>query len=232
MSRPPGPSVLPCAGRRRHLNLRFREPRGVRVSVAGTLAVMDKLDRMKDDDRKERRFRLYAYLLGACAVAVVAWSVLLAREQVRADILPVFVFSMFIGFAWYFSFSIFPRASLSISLDMAYLMTAVCVLPHPLPLAVAFGGAVLGCHLRARESRLSKPFLQVLSLNTGGLVATGVAGQYPSSALEEHWDFHELTWGTVIAGVTLFVAYNGTNVAIMGVGMLLKGEPAWPHAST
>jgi diguanylate cyclase (GGDEF)-like protein len=202
------------------------------VSVAGTLAVADKLERMKVDVRKEQRFRLYAYALGACAAAIVAWNVFLAREQVRAELLPVFVFSMFIGFAWYFSFSIFPRATLSISLDMAYLMTAVCVLPHPLPLAVAFGGAVLGCHLRARESPLHNPFLQVLSLNTGGLVMTALSGQYLSRMLERFWDFHRLAWGSVVVVVALFVAYNLTNVAIMVVAMLLKGEPVWPHLST
>src|SRR2546428_11143354 len=138
---------------------------------------------MKEDERRARRFSVYAYALGACATALVAFNVALAQDRVRADLLPVFVFSMFIGFAWYFSFSIFPRASLSISLDMAYLMTAVCVLPQPLPLIVAFGGAVLRCHLRARESRLRNPVPPVLSLHTGGPVATGVAGQYLSSAL-------------------------------------------------
>jgi len=202
------------------------------VSVAGTLALVDELNRMKDDERKGRRFRLYAYSLGVFAAAVVAFNVGLAHERVRADLLPVFVFSMFIGFAWYFSFSIFPRASLSISLDMAYLMTAVCVLPRPLPLAVAFGGAVLGCHLRARESRLHNPFLQVLSLNTGGLVATALAGQYLSGLMASVWDFHRLDWGTVSAVAALFVAYNLTNVAIMVLAMLLKGEPVSPHLPT
>ncbi len=202
------------------------------MSVAGTLTITDELNKMKADERKARRFRIFAYTLGACATAVVAVYVALSHEQVRADLLPVFVFSMFIGFAWYFSFSIFPRATLSISLDMAYLMTAVCVLPHPLPLAVAFGGAVLGCHLRARESRLTNPFLQVLSLNTGCLVTTALAGQYLSVLLVKYWDFHRLTWGTVGAVAALFVAYNLTNVAIMVVAMLLRGEPVWPHLST
>ena len=202
------------------------------MSVEGPLSAVDELKRMKEDERNARRFRVYAYALGACATALVAFNVALAQDRVRADLLPVFVFSMFIGFAWYFSFSIFPRASLSISLDMAYLMTAVCVLPQPLPLIVAFGGAVLGCHLRARESRLQNPFLQVLSLNTGGLVTTALAGQYLSVLLASDWDFHRLSWGTVGSVAALFVVYNLTNVAIMVVAMLLKGEPVWPHVST
>src|SRR2546425_4769058 len=163
---------------------------------------------------------------------MVGWDVYFARELVRAELIPVIVFSMFIGFAWYFSFSIYPRASLSISLDMAYLMTALCVLPHPLPMAVGSGGAVLGCHLRVRESRVHNPFLQVLSLTTGGLVTTALAGQYLSIVLAKHWEFQTLSWGTVLSVVALFLAYNLTNVAIMVVAMLLKGEPVLPHLMT
>ena len=202
------------------------------MSIAGTLMVAEKLQKQKASEQKERRFRVYAYTLGACATAVVAWDLYFARELVRAELLPVIVFSMFIGFAWYFSFSIYPRASLSISLDMAYLMTALCVLPHPLPMAVAFGGAILGCHLRLRESRVHNPFLQVLSLNTGGLVTTALTGQYLSIVLARHWEFHTLTWGTALSVVALFLAYNLTNVAIMVMAMLLKGEPVLPHLIT
>src|SRR5262249_12846414 len=139
---------------------RHSERSGDPVTDAGSLAMGDELERLKSGARKERRFRAYAYTLGFCASAAVVWNVALELEQVRAGLLPVLVFSVFIGFAWYFSFSILPRASLSISLDMAYLMTAVCVLPQPLPLLVAFGGAILGCHLRSRESPLQHPFLQ------------------------------------------------------------------------
>lgn len=199
------------------------------MSVAGTLVVAEKLEQRRSAEQHEKRFRVYAYTLGACAASVVAWHGYFARDLVRAELLPVLVFSMFIGFAWYFSFSIYPRASLSISLDMAYLMTALCVLPPPLPLMVAFGGAVLGCHLRVRESRLQNPFLQVLSLNTGGLVATALAGQYLALVMAPHWEFHALTWGSVRSVVALFLAYNLTNVAIMVMAMLLKGEPVLPH---
>ncbi len=101
----------------------------------------------------EGRFRAFAYSLGVAATLAVAWEVSQSLELLRQELLPVVVFSLFIGFAWYFSFTIFPRASLSISLDMAYLMTALCVLPQPLPVAVAFGGAALGCHLRLRDTR-------------------------------------------------------------------------------
>src|SRR5258707_13693744 len=116
------------------------------MTIAGSLALGDELERLKSGARNERRFRAYAYTLGLFASAMVVWNVALDIERVRAGLLQVVVFSIFIGFAWYFSFSILPRASLSISLDMAYLMTAVCVLPHPLPLLVALGGAFPGGH--------------------------------------------------------------------------------------
>ena len=202
------------------------------MSVEGTLAVGDELEKMKDDADKERRFRLYAYTLGAGATALVALQVMLDLDRVRENLLPILVFSLFIGFAWYFSFSIYPRASLSISLDMAYLMTAVCVLPPPLPLVVAFGGAVLGCNLRARDSTMRSPFVQVLTLNTGGLVATALSGQSVPLLFQEGWNFHVLSWWTVGVVAALFVAYNLTNVAIMVVAMHLKGQPVWPHLST
>jgi len=177
-------------------------------------------------DSKERRFRVYACTLGLAAAAAVAWQIYEARDLLREEILPVTVFATFIGFAWYFSFSIFPRASLSISLDMAYLMTALCVLPAPLPLAVAFGGAGLGCHLRARDAKVRQnPFFIVLCLNTGGLVMTALAGQWLSFLMASHWQFRLLTWWTVLVVVALFVTYNLTNLAVMSVAVVLRGEP-------
>ena len=202
------------------------------MSVSKSTADTDRTEQRLSAERHERRFRIYAYTLGACAALVVAWHAYFAQELVRTELLPVLVFSMFIGFAWYFSFSIYPRASLSISLDMAYLMTALCVLPPPLPLMVGFGGAVLGCHLRMRESRGQNPYLQVLSLNTGGMVTTALAGQYLSMVMARSWTFGELTWGSVGTVVALFLVYNLTNVAIMVTAMFLKGEPVLPHLTT
>src|SRR5437867_13180977 len=102
MSRLPASSVL--ALRRPPATPKFEVSGtvGLRVSLAGTLEMEEKLDRMKADARKERRFRLYAYLLGPCAAPLVPWHVLPAREQVRAELTPVLVFPMVRGFAWYF----------------------------------------------------------------------------------------------------------------------------------
>jgi len=181
-------------------------------------------------DASERRFRTFAYGLGLSAVTVTIWHVLLTPETVRDHLLPAACFSLFIGFAWYFSFSIFPKARLSISLDMAYLMTAICVLPEPVPILVAFCGAVLGSHLRFRETRSAgKPFLQALSLNTGGLVLAAVVGRWVVFALAPHWQFDVLTWWTVLCVTALFVTYNVTNVLTMLSAMALKRDPVLPH---
>jgi diguanylate cyclase (GGDEF)-like protein len=180
----------------------------------------------RQEDRRGKRVRNYAYVLGVCATSFVIWQIYMARELLHREILPVTTFSLFIGLAWYFSFTIFPRASLSISLDMAYLLTALCVLPRPLPLAVALAGSVIGCHLRARDPQgRQNPFLEVLGLNTGGLVLATVAGQWVSILLAPHWQFKTLTWWTLGCVAALFLTYNVVNLCVMSVAVALKGEP-------
>ena len=191
---------------------------------------MSKIRQEPPENRGSIRVRRYAYALGLCATAFVVWRIYLVRDLLQSEMLPVSIFSLFIGFAWYFSFSVFPRASLSISLDMAYLLTALCVLPHPLALAVALAGSVLGCHLRARDSRnRQNPFLEVLGLNTGGIVLVTIAGQATSILLAEHWQFHTLNWWTLACVVVLFMIYNFVNLAVMSVAIVLKGEPLMPY---
>jgi diguanylate cyclase (GGDEF)-like protein len=178
-------------------------------------------------DTEEKRFRWYAYSLGFLSLAVAGAHLYLARNLLLREILPVVVFALFIGLAWYLSFSIFPRASLSISLDMAYLMTALCVLPPPRALAVALGGAVLGSVLRARDPEIKRhdPFFLSLCLNLGGVVMTALAGQYLSLLFKDRWQFRTLSWWTLGMIAALFVTYNLTNLAVMGTAVILKREP-------
>jgi len=92
---------------------------------------------------------------------------------------------------------------------------------------------VIGCVLRARDPRARQtPFLEVLSLNTGSLVIAAIVGQWLAVALERYFRFDVLNWGTVLAIVSLFVAYNVTNVAAMVTAMLLRGEPVIPHLAS
>jgi len=181
-------------------------------------------------DRRDGRFRAYAIGLGALSLIVVGVRLIGAREMVAREILPILIFSALIGFAWFFSFSIFPRAHLSISLDMAYMMTALCVLPRPLPLAVAVLGSIIGMSLRSRDSEARvRPIIPVFCLNMGGLVLTVLAGQQLSIYLAPQWQFGVLRWGTIIAIVALFVSYNLTNLIIMSIAVVLKGDPLLPY---
>jgi diguanylate cyclase (GGDEF)-like protein len=176
-------------------------------------------------DAPERRFRIYACLLGLAALVIVGLQLFSAVDLMKEEAAELVLFVLFIALSWYFSFSIFPRARLSISLDMAYLLTALCVLPRPLPLAVALGGGLFGSALRQvdRQSRHT-PFLPVLCLNTGSLVLTALTGQWVSIVLQDHWQFRALTWWTLATITALFLAYNLTNLAVMGTAVALKRE--------
>ena len=181
----------------------------------------------------ERGFRVYAYMLGVVTTLLVIVEATLDFDLIQAEVLPIVIFALFIGFAWYFSFTIFPRASLSISLDMAYLMTALCVLPSPLPLVVAFAGAALGCYLRWRDKgNRANPVLLILGLNVGSLVTTAFAGQILARFLKPLWQFHVLTWNCVAVIAALFVVYNLTNLAVMGTAVVLRREPLLPYLAT
>ena len=185
---------------------------------------------MTTADRRERWFHIYAYSLGLASCLVVLVQLLIAGPLVIQQIVPVLAFSILIGLAWFFSFSIFPRAHLSISLDMGYMMTAICVLERPLPLAVAFLASIIGVALRTRDPQANvRPILPVLCLNTGGLVITVLAGQWLSIAMARYWRFDELTWGTVVSIVALFLTYILTNLAAMSVAVMFKGAPLFPY---
>jgi len=181
-------------------------------------------------DAAERRFRIYALLLGLAAVVVVGVYVAPHPALLRRQALPTVLFSLFIALSWYLSFSIFPRARLSISLDMAYMLTALCVLPKPIPLAIALGGGLLGSALRQADPEArQKPFLPVLCLNAGSLVLTAFAGQEVAGRLAAHWQFRALSWWTVGAITALFIAYNLVNLAVMGTAVVLRGEKILPY---
>lgn len=181
-------------------------------------------------DRIDRRFRAYAIGLGIVSLLVVGDRLIRAHEMVAREGVSIAVFSVLIGFAWFFSFSIFPRAHLSISLDMAYMMTALCVLPRPIPLAVAVLGSIIGMSLRSRDTQARvHPIIPVFCLNMGGLVMTVLAGQTLSLYLAPQWQFGVLRWDTIFAIVALFITYNLTNLIVMSVAVVLKGDPILPY---
>jgi diguanylate cyclase (GGDEF)-like protein len=183
-------------------------------------------------DAAELRFSIYAVVLGAAAIAVVGAYMAPELALLREQALPAALFGLCIALSWYLSFSIFPRARLSISLDMSFLLTALCVLPRPIPLAVALGGGLLGSALRRadREVRQQR-FLPVLCLNTGALVAAALAGQKVAEWLSPHWQFRDLDWWTVVSIAALFVVYNLVNLLVMSTAVVLRGERILPYLS-
>src|SRR5437867_10704593 len=149
-------------------------------------------------DAAEWRFRAYALLLGAVCLAVALVELARAGEILAEGLVPSILFGCFIALSWFFSFSLFPRAHLSVSLDMAYMLTALCALPHPCPLLVAIIGGFLGSVLRQldREYRQAA-FLEGTALNTGGLILSAFAGQGGITRLGGFLTPHHLTWWTV-----------------------------------
>jgi diguanylate cyclase (GGDEF)-like protein len=183
-------------------------------------------------DAAELRFNIYAVLLGTAAISTVGVSIAQDLALLREQALPTALFSLCIALSWYLSFSIFPRARLSISLDMSFLLTALCVLPKPIPLAVALGGGLLGSTLRRSELEARQQrFLPALCLNTGSLVLAALAGQRVAGWLVSHWQFRALGWWTVLSIAALFVAYNLVNLVVMSTAVVLRGERILPYLS-
>ena len=181
-------------------------------------------------DRDERRFSIFAILLGVVAITASLPLLILARHAIRAEALSVAIFAAFIALAWYFSFSLFPRARLSISLDMTYMLTALAVLPPPLPLAVALVGGIAGAALRWVDPECDRhDFVPAAALNTGSLILAAWAGQWAAIRLAPEWPVRGVSWGTVGTIASLYAVYCVTNLAVMGLAVALKGEPVLPY---
>jgi len=167
------------------------------VSVSGTLAVVDELKPHEGGRAQGAPLPDLRYALDLCDGPSSRSNVALAHERVRADLCRSSSSRCSSDFAWYFSFSIFPaRQPVELGLDMAYLMKAVCVLPQPLPLAVASrrGGsrvppaAPASPDFRNRSSRSSAehrrtggrplwPGSTVRAPRTGSWTSTGSPGE-------------------------------------------------------
>lgn len=181
-------------------------------------------------DAAEWRFRAYALLLGGVCLAAAVFELARARDILAEGLVPSILFGCFIALSWFFSFSLFPRAHLSVSLDMAYMLTALCALPYPCPMLVAILGGFLGSVLRQldREYRQTA-FLEGIALNTGGLILSALAGQAVIARLGGLWTPQHLTWWTVGGLVALYAGYTLTNLLVMGVAVALRGEALLPY---
>jgi diguanylate cyclase (GGDEF)-like protein len=179
---------------------------------------------------RDRFFHVYTSLLGLTAVLLSAWRLVPERTLLRDEALSVGVFAVGLGLSWFFSFSLFPKARLSISLDVTYMLTALAVLPPPLPIAVALGGSLSGALLRRLDPDLKRePFWPALGLNTGNLVLTAFAGQIVAARWAPAWPIRETNWGAVGTLATLYAVYCLINLTVMSIAVALKGEPVWEH---
>jgi hypothetical protein len=101
---------------------------------------------------------------------------------------PLLCFGVFIALSWFFSFSLFPRATLSISLDMTYMLTALAVLPPPLAAGGGPVGGIAGAFLRRLEPECDRnSYWAGAALNTGSLVLAAWAGQWAASDVATEW---------------------------------------------
>ena len=181
-------------------------------------------------DRGARRFAIFAIALGVVAVAASLTLLIPAHRAIRAEAVPLAIFAACIALSWFFSFSLFPKARLSISLDMTYMLTALAVLAPPLPLAVALAGGVLGAVLRRLDPECDpEEFVPAAALNTGCLVLAAWACQWAAIHLAPEWPVSGVSWGTVGTIATLYAVYCVTNLAVMGVAVALKGDPFLPY---
>jgi diguanylate cyclase (GGDEF)-like protein len=184
----------------------------------------------RDNGAGARRFRLYALALALVCSLLVLRQAVPGLRALQEGLLPGAVFAALIAFSWYYSVSLFPSSRLSYSLDMAYMLTALAVLPPPLPLAVAYLGGIAGTLLRQtdRDTR-QRPLLPVLALNTGALVTTAFMCSQVALRLKAGWPVRNLGWEAVVAVASLYAAYGLTNLVVMGGAVGVRGEPLFPY---
>ena len=181
-------------------------------------------------DQGVRRFAIYAIGLGVVSTGVSLPFLVSGRHELAASAVPLSCFVAFIALSWFFSFSLFPKASLSISLDMTYMLTALAVLPPPLPVSVALFGGLAGALLRRVDPDCDRQeYVAGAALNTGSLVLAAWAGQWAAANLVPEWPVSEASWGTVGTIATLYAIYGLTNLAVMVTAVALKGEPVLPY---
>jgi diguanylate cyclase (GGDEF)-like protein len=181
-------------------------------------------------DDGAHRFAIFAIGLGIVAIGFALPFLVPERHALLDAAVPLLCFASFIALSWFFSFSLFPRARLSISLDMTYMLTALAVLPPPLPLAVALCGGIGGALLRKFDPGGDREeFLAGAALNTGSLVLAACAGQWAARTLVPAWPVNEASWGAVGTIATLYAVYSLTNLAVMVTAVALKGDPVLPY---
>lgn len=173
-------------------------------------------------------FAAYSIAMGLAAYAGLVTLVLQRRPPLAEGWPPLLAFTILAALSWRFSFSIFPKSS--ISLDMAYILTALLVLPSPSAPLIGAGTAVLGSFLRSREEKTLAGNLSVVMINSAILLAMTIAGDAVARGLQLQGvvagGFSLRLLGTLLS---LFLLMNAINLALMAVSIGVRGEPMLPY---
>ncbi|HXI04652.1 MAG TPA: sensor domain-containing diguanylate cyclase [Candidatus Saccharimonadales bacterium] len=173
-------------------------------------------------------FATYSILMGLPAYAALAWLAARHPGVVAGGGVRIAVFTVLAALSWRFSFSIFPKTS--ISLDMAYILTALLVLPAPSASLIGAGTAILGSFLRSREEATFMGNFSVVMINSAILVAMTLAGQslvgYAGVAVQPG---EGLSPALILSLLTLFLLLNTVNLSLMTVSIGVRGEPLLPY---
>jgi len=168
-------------------------------------------------------FSIYALGAGLLAYLGLAFQAVLQPAGLPGHGYDIVLFTILAALSWRFSFSIFPKTS--ISLDMAYLLTALLVLPSPATVIVGAGTAVLGSVMRSREEPTFAGNLAIVMINSAILITMTSAGEafvkatglQPIAAQGMHL-------GLLGALIGLFLLMNLINLALMSLSVGIRGE--------
>ncbi len=173
-------------------------------------------------------FAVYSLLMGLTAYAGLAYLMIQRLDSLAGSWTEITVFTILAALSWRFSFSIFPKTS--VSLDMACVLTALLVLPSPSAAIIGAGTAVMGSFLRSREEASLLGNLTVVMINSAILVAMTIAGETVVAARG--------LAGLPAAGLTpqllgavlgLFLLLNGINLSLMAASVGVRGEAVLPY---
>src|SRR5207249_10751557 len=121
------------------------------------------------ETRRRTAFSLYAAASGILAYFALALRVLSHAPALSGHATEIALFTILAALSWRFSFSIFPKTS--VSLDMAYILTALMVLPSPAVAIIGAGTAALGSVMRSREEPTVGANLTIVMINSAILIA-------------------------------------------------------------
>ena len=175
------------------------------------------------EGRRRPAFTSYALVAGLAAYTGLAVLVIDRREALAGHWTEIGAFTLLAALSWRFSFSIFPKTS--VSLDMAYLLTAMLVLPAPAAAIIAAGTAILGSVLRSREEATFLGNLAIIMINSAILIAMTTAGSSIVSSFSlNETAAHGLTMSLAGALIALFLVLNMVNLGLMSVSVGVRGE--------